>query len=226
MPDLSRATDVVCRHGWLSQLPVSFQQQLLPHMRLHTYTAGQFIYRRGDPLGGIYGLVSGVVAVDIAPPGEECRLVQYGTPGSWTGEGCFLTRQPRRLDLRACGEVSVIHVPLAAMDELARGDAAVQGYIAQMLMSNVYVLMRIVHDLQIPQVDRRIASTMTRLQVAQSEALPITQTELGQLANASRRQVAAAFKRFIAQGWVEATYRSVRVTDAAALGRFALAEEG
>ncbi|WMJ71222.1 Crp/Fnr family transcriptional regulator [Stenotrophomonas sp. 24(2023)] len=225
MTQVDEAVARVCAHGWLSEQPSQFCARVVERLRVLDFQAGDFIYRRGDPLGGIYGLVSGVVAVDIAPPGEPGRLVQYGIPGAWTGEGCFLTRQPRRLDLRACGPVRVVHLPLAAMDELVQQDPAAHGCFAQIMMANVYVLLRIVHDLQIVDVDKRIASTTARLHVPGADALPISQTELGRLANASRRQVAAAFRRFAAQGWLTTTYRSVRVDDAAALAGFAVSED-
>jgi len=225
MTEVDDAVALVRAHGWLSQQPADFQAHVIERMRVADYQAGDFLYRRGDPLGGIYGLVAGVVAVDIAPPGDPCRLVQYGTPGAWTGEGCFLTRQPRRLDLRACGPVKVVHLPLKAMDELVLQQPAWHGCFAQIMMANIYVLLRIVHDLQIVDVPRRIAATMARLHVSGADALPISQTELGRLSNASRRQVSAAVKLFTERGWLSATYRSISILDAHALEQFSFDED-
>jgi len=93
------------------------------------------------------------------------------------------------------------------------------------MMANIYVLLRIVHDLQIVDLTRRIAATMARLHVRGADALPISQTELGRLSNASRRQVSAAVKRFAENGWLSATYRSIGILDGDALEEFAFAED-
>ena len=34
---------------WFSQLPVPFQHSLLAHARLRQLTAGQYLFKRGDP---------------------------------------------------------------------------------------------------------------------------------------------------------------------------------
>ncbi|WP_234835590.1 helix-turn-helix domain-containing protein [Sinorhizobium meliloti] len=50
--------------------------------------------------------------------------------------------------------------------------------------------------------------------------IPLSQTDLGIMANASRQQVNTAMQRFARAGWVSYTYRSVTVSNSQALRRF------
>ena len=56
--------------------------------------------------------------------------------------------------------------------------------------------------------------------------LPLSQSEIGTMANASRRQVSAAMNRFAEAGWIAHTYRSVTVAQPQALRDYAEQDEG
>jgi CRP/FNR family cyclic AMP-dependent transcriptional regulator len=55
--------------------------------------------------------------------------------------------------------------------------------------------------------------------------IPLSQAELGDLANASRKQVNAAIRELAARGCVRARYRSIEILDAESLRRFAFEED-
>lgn len=215
------ADQFMSERGWLTLVPESFRAEVLRRSLLLRFPAGEPVFHLGDPAGGIYGLVSGTVSVSIAPAGETPRLILLGVPGHWTGEACFLTRKPRRGDLRAAVETTMLHLPLEAMDQMAARDPQVIHYISLILMMSVEFLLRIIHDLQRPNADRRIASVLQRTTWIGDVPIPLTQTDVGIMANASRKQVNAALKRFSEAGWLETSYRSVSITNVAALRRFA-----
>jgi CRP-like cAMP-binding protein len=218
------AEETLRGNGWLSRQPVAFADEVLSQATLQHYAAGEIIYRFGDPLGGIYGLASGVFGIDAAPPDSTLRRVHLGVPGFWTGEGCFLTREPRRIELSAVVETTVLHLPLRKVDEMAERDPETIRRIAQSLMAGVDILIRIVHDLQRPEADRRIASVLHRAGWIDEQPIPLSQKELGAMANASRKQVNASLQKFAAFGWIATSYRAITVTNADALRRFALGE--
>ncbi|WP_440642734.1 helix-turn-helix domain-containing protein [Bradyrhizobium sp. PUT101] len=91
-------------------------------------------------------------------------------------------------------------------------------------MMSVETLLEVVHDLQKPQADRRIASVLQRTIRIGGAPLPLTQIELGIMANASRKQVNAALKQFKDAGRLTHTCRSIIVNDVNALRRYAEAE--
>lgn len=228
MTNISReqAVSIISERGWLSFLPEKFRTDLLRHAVLQHFASGDVIYRLGDPLGGIYGLVTGTVTVNIAPAEHVPQLIHLGVPGAWTGEGCFLTRQPRRLELRALVATSMMHVPLEALDRMAARDPNVIRYVAQSVMMGVDILIRVIHDLQWPDATRRVAAVLQRATWIGEVPIPLTQAEVGAMANASRKQVNAALQRFAAAGWVSNTYRSITIIDPEALRRFASEGDG
>lgn len=215
------ASRIMSERGWLPLLPEAFRTEVLRRSVLQRFAPGQAVFHLGDPAGGIYGLVAGTVSVSLAPAGAPPRLILLGVPGHWTGEACFLTRKPRRGELRAIVETTMLHLPLDEMDQMAARDAEVVRQVTLILMMSVEFLFRVIHDLQKPEADRRIASVLQRTSWIGGVPIPLTQSDVGIMANASRKQVNAAFKRFSEAGWMTNTYRSINITDPGALRRFA-----
>ncbi|WP_322009348.1 Crp/Fnr family transcriptional regulator [Paraburkholderia sp. J12] len=216
------AAQIMTRNGWLARLPVEFQREVLARAILYRFSPRETIYRFGDPPGGIYGLVSGTVTVNTAPPTKAPRLVHLGVPGTWTGEGGFLTRQPRRIELCAATDALLLHVPLSVMDEMAAHDPEVVRYVSLILMMTVDVMIHVIHDLQIRDTTRRIAAVLARANWSGKGNVPLSQTELGLMANASRKQVNAALQYFSGAGWITNSYRAITVLDTDSLRDFSV----
>jgi CRP-like cAMP-binding protein len=215
------AEHIISERGWLSNSPAAFRAEVLRRSTVARFAAGDVVFRFGDPPGGIYGMVAGIVTMTTAPRSELPRLIHLGDPGTWTGEACFVTREPRRVEIRAFVDTVMMHLPLVAMDEMAAADPGVARQFARILVESVDTLIRVAHDLQKTGAPRRIASVLQRFAPIGDAAIPLSQAELGVLANASRKQVNAALQRFAAAGCVETTYRSVRILDAKTLRQLA-----
>ena len=95
------AERIVGRTGWLAERPEAFRSTVLRRATLAHFSAGEAVFRFDDEPGGIYGIAGGIVTMTTAPRTETPRLVHLGEPGTWTGEACFVTREPRRVELRA-----------------------------------------------------------------------------------------------------------------------------
>lgn len=219
------AENIASQAGWLALVPSKFRSEVLGHSQLIRLGKGEAPFHVGDPPGGIYGLIDGTVSISVAPFGHAPRLMMLGIPGYWTGEACFLTRKPRRGELRAVLDATMLHVPLDALDRMVAKDPTVSHNIAQILMMSVDILLQVIHDLQKPEVDRRIASVLQRTTRFGGASIPLTQTDLGIMANASRKQVNAALRKFAESGWLAHTYRSVTIKDIDALREFAERDE-
>jgi len=224
---LSRADAerIVANAGWLPATPAQFRAEVLRHARLQHVRPGDVIFRFGDAPGGIYGLVAGTLRINTAPPDAVPRLIHLGMPGAWTGEGCFLTGEPRRAELQALGDAWLMHLPLQAMEQIVTADPGAARCFGGIAVLTVEVLIRIVHDLQRRDAGRRIASVLQRAAWVGDVPIPLSQTEIGIMANASRQQVSAAMKRFAEAGWIETTYRSIIVTRPQALRDYARHDE-
>ncbi|PZQ46456.1 MAG: Crp/Fnr family transcriptional regulator [Rhodovulum sulfidophilum] len=214
----AKAEQLLSGEGWLSVQPRTFREEVLRRAVLLRFPPGEVVYRIEDEAGGIFGLVEGTVTVNTAPPDQAPQLIHIGKPGAWTGEGCFLTRSARRIELRTLSETWMMHLSLDQMDQMAAADPAATRYFAQILMASVEVLLRVIHDLQKPGADQRIASALSR-SAAQGRTVPLSQSEIGLMSGTSRKQVNAALARFEAKGWVRADYRAVTVLDARGLAR-------
>lgn len=148
MLDLTRekAEQVMRRGPWLASMTEPFRTELLRHAHLQKFAPDQVVYRHGDAVGGMYGLVAGSLTINSAPPDAASRLIHLGMPGAWTGEGPFLTGQPRRVELRALGGAWMMHVPLDALEQMMARDPGVSRAIAMNTVFTVDVLLRIIHD--------------------------------------------------------------------------------
>ncbi len=221
MVNLAKARSILTSVGWLSRQPDTFQTEVLRRVELMHFAPGEVIYKLGDPLGGVYGLVEGAVAVTTSPPIAVPRLFHIGAPGSWIGEGAYLSREPRRVGMQAASDTWLMHLPLEAMDQMEKHDPSVVRRFNQILLINLDILVRAFYDLHKPDPFQRIASALRRISQVDGARIPLSQTELGLISNTSRKQVNAALQRFEDVGWLKKRYRSITITNLESLGQFA-----
>lgn len=170
--------------------------------------------------------MAGILTVTTAPGPALPRLIHIGTPGFWTGEGPFMTGEPRRITLRAAVASRLLYLPLDAMEAMVDRDPRAARHFGQIPMASIDTLLRVIHDLLIKDPDRRIAAVLLRLG-AGGGPVPLSQQEIGDMACATRKQVNFTLGRFATAGWVTHAYRSVSLRDRAALRAFvALEDEG
>lgn len=214
------AEHIVSTNGWLSQVPAPARALILQNSLLMRFAAGEIVYRYGDPVGGIYGLVTGTVSVNAAPPDAMPRPIHLALPGAWTGEGCFMTGQPRRVELRALTETVAMHVPLDAMERLAANEPGIVRMFGIISILGIDMLVRVIHDLQKREGDRRIAAVLHRMYDTDGPSVSISQEGLGVMANTSRQQTNAALQKFVTAGWITTGYRAITVDDPVSLKRY------
>ncbi len=223
MPDgRGIAAQVLRRCGWLSEQPEAFQHEILRRVSVSRVAAGRSVYETGDPPGGVYGLVEGTLAVSIAPGPTGPHLVHLAVPGWWFGEGCYLTGAPRRIGLQAVTDCTLVSLPLAEMNGLAAKDPEAIRRFAVIAMRNIDLALLAVEDLLRPDPMRRIAAVLWRGSGGQSGyRLPVTQTTLRQIANATRKEALAALKRLDDRGAIRRGYAVIEIVDAPLLRRIA-----
>ena len=217
----SRARDILSGIGWLSRQPAAFQDEVFKHSVPVQYAVGEVVYRLGDKPGGIYGIVSGALIASMAPLGAVPHILHVMTPGSWIGEGPYFARDARRIDLRAALDTRAVYLPLDAMDHMTARDPLVLRNFVQILIINIDIVMRASYDLQDPDEHRRIARALRRIMTLENTPIPLAQSALGMLANASRKTVNAALQRFEKAGWVKCGYRAITITNMKRLTQYA-----
>lgn len=217
----SHARTVLSSVGWLSRQPESFREEVFRRAVPVRYDAGDVIYHLGDPPGGIYGVVSGAMTASTAPPRAIPHILHVLTPGSWIGEGPYLARDARRVELRAVLDSKAVYLSLEVMDHMTARDPLVVRNFAQILMTNVDIVLHASYDLQDPDEHRRIARALRRIMTLENTPIPLAQAALGMLSNTSRKTVNAALQRFEKSGWVRRGYRAITITDMKRLVQFA-----
>lgn len=211
------AETIVGQRGWLSRTADDFRALLLENAELLKYKPGHVIFAKGDPAGGIYGLVSGTLGIIAAPPYSTPRLIDIAVAGDWIGEESFISGKPRRIGLVAQNETWVFHVSLERMEQMAIQDANNMRAFGVMSILAADSMLRLVHDLQKKSASARVASALHRICWATRTPVTLSQESLGTITTTSRKQVNAIIKRFVDEGWIETGYRSITVLDPAAL---------
>ncbi|WP_343313320.1 Crp/Fnr family transcriptional regulator [Brucella sp. BE17] len=222
MVDITReqAEKIVSQQGWLSHMPQPFRDKLFQHAMLIRMPPNHTVFRHGDPVGGIYGLVAGCVTVNLAPANATPCLVHLGLPGAWTGEGCFLTGQPRRVELKTLTETHAFHLPLDIMQKLSHEDYNIVRAFGAISIFSTDVLIHIIHDLQKRNPAKRIASVLRRIVPDENTSVILSQAEIATMTNTSRQQVNVALKKFADAGWIEYSYRSISFLNLPQLAKF------
>lgn len=204
---------VLRRNGWLSKQTDRFVDEVLREGSAQRYGSGTEVFGPGDPAGGIYGVVEGVVAMTIAPTGLQPTIVQHVGAGAWVGVLPFLG-VPRRLGaLRAIGDVVLFHLPLPAMESMAAREPHLSRSFGEVAAENVSLFLQVIQDLLQPDTARRVAATLLRATRGGEVRVPLTQLDLATMANASRRQVNTILQTFASRGWIAQGYGAVTVLD-------------
>ncbi len=220
MRDCGEAHEIVLRQGWLSRMPVSFQQEVLERCRVRHFTRGQVIYVIGEPPGSMYGLVAGGVAISIAPNNEVGPLVAFSErPGSWFGLAAAITEKPRPIGLVATCSTDMLQLPLHALNEIVSQDPAVWRLFAIGALDQLGVVFGTCADLMIRDPFKRCVGILLSLagcRVACPSELPpndinLSQEDLATLSNVARTTMNATLNKLETAGRLERSYRRIRL---------------
>jgi len=216
------AEQVLAQRGWLARQPEPFRRLIFQECQLRQFERGAPVYHLGDPPGGIYGIVTGTVAVSIAPGEGGPYLAHVSTAGAWFGEGPLLTGKARRFEIQAVTPCVLMSLPLHVMERMVAEDPTAIRRFAQIAIANLDLALNVISDLMIAQPERRIAAALVRSAGPQhAPIVRVAQAELGRIANASRKLVNKALRQFGDSGWVETGYGAIKIHDVEALKRFA-----
>jgi CRP/FNR family cyclic AMP-dependent transcriptional regulator len=206
-------------------MPEPFQRAVLDHSVLQKYRTGAWIYRRGDPSGGMYGLVRGSLAADIAPDGRGPCLGYVLRPGTWLGDASFVTGLPRQVSVQAKRTTEILYLPAHAMNAIAHQDPAAWRYFALngyeyqgRLASAVADLVRRDHTkrfiaMLLHMGDCRLASPASPDPIE----IDVGQSELAALANVARTTAGSMLRELAQAGYIGISYRRISIVSPDAL---------
>jgi CRP-like cAMP-binding protein len=222
---------VFAARGWLAGAPERLRARIIREGIAVEVQAGACVFRRGDPPTGLYGIVSGAVAVEGGHGRHSPVMTHVFRRGDWFGITAVLDSGPRVLTYRVLENASLLLVSRARMLSLMQTDSGV----AQRLVFLAELGSRIgtwaVRDLLTQDAGRRLAAVLFRvvgageIEAEDAEGFRLTHQQLGEMANLSRHHVGRKLAAFEQAGWIACGYNRIRLLDAEGLAAFAYRDE-
>jgi CRP-like cAMP-binding protein len=209
--DRQSAEKIMTGTGWLSRQSADFQKEVLGRSILRRHQAGKVLYDVDDDGSGVFGLVEGVLEVQL-PNGQ---IATVGSPGYWIGEAAAFRRAPRRAALVAKSTVWIYYLPLVEFETLITNPDYCRSF-AQLTIEHLEDALRVIASLMPNDVVARVSGRLLSLFTAQTRAggeLTVTQSDLGSMCGLSRQSVNKALRRLIEEGAVSSRYGKVAVID-------------
>jgi CRP-like cAMP-binding protein len=210
----------------------SFVQQLQDADRAALLDAGtplrfeddQIMLVQGDAGDFLYVLTSGLVKVIVAAVSGAQTTLAIRSRGDLVGEFALLDDKPRTATARAAGPVTAVKVGGAAFLAIASRSPAAQTAVTRYLLAKMRAATERCAAERIWDARERLAQVLYELgeQHAQPDAdgmirIPITQSELGELAGVAVSTAERVLKELRKQGVVSTRYREITVRDMAYL---------
>jgi CRP/FNR family transcriptional regulator, cyclic AMP receptor protein len=218
---------VFAQRGWLSRQPQAFRSRFIRLGRLVALERGAPVFHMGDHSGGVFGIVSGAVAVMGGTQWQLPAMAHIERAGDWFGHGPVLRGGSRTLTFVAAEPTTLLQVPLDRLRPLLQDDPDFSARLAQMADASTETVVWAARDLLIRDSARRLAAVllwvtaMGEVPPGHPEGYALTQAQLGEMANISRHHVNRILGTLRRAGWIEAHYNRIRLLDVAALKTFA-----
>lgn len=212
--------------GWLSGQSAELAEQVLSLARLVELGPDRYPFHPGDEPGGVYGIVTGGVAVHLSGQDGEMHFVDVVRQGTWFGYGPIVRGGPRSLLLSfvTIEPTLLFVVGLADLQALAARSPAHNGALMTLGDYGFECAAKVVDALIRRNPEQRIAATLARVcSPAEEGANPcsgvirLKQQQIGELAACERKLVNRVLRKFALQGLIEIGYGKILIRDRDAL---------
>lgn len=216
--------------GWLSHQPAAFQSAFIAMGRQVALDRAAPVFHMGDSEGGVYGIVSGSIAVMGGTRWQFPALAHVARAGDWFGHRPALLGGARTLSMHAMEQTTLLLVPLERLRSRMRSEPDFATRMAQMAEIGTETVISVARDLLIRNSARRLAAVLLRVtamgqvQPDDREGYAITQAELAEMANMSRHQANRTLGAWKRAGLIDLGYNRIRLLNVPALRELAYAE--
>ncbi len=191
--------------------------------RVRTFRRGQVVFTAGESGETVMVVISGRVKVMVrSADGGELTLTVIG-PGAMFGENGVADGGPRSADAEALAETRLLLIPREMLVDLCERVPAVAQVLLRTVTANLRRLTEATSDLVFLDLPRRVAKVLLSQPRGEDGVIspPMSQEELAHQAGGSRQSVNAALRGFERRGWIQVSGRTVTISQASALNRFA-----
>lgn len=225
----AEAEKQVLKSGWLAECPPEVRAEVLASCRLVLAQPGSFLRFAGDDAGGVYGLASGGVGIQLPMAGQGQVLVHIFRRGAWFGYAKARRSGPWPMSYPVMEPSVLLHLPLAQFREFQATKAWMLPHLHALTDYGLERAIANVTNLLIRNPARRIAASLLRVAPEAEAGAPVTvvvsQEQLGEMANAARDVVNRALKQFETRGWVSVGYRAITIHHPDGLAGFAESDQ-
>jgi CRP/FNR family transcriptional regulator, cyclic AMP receptor protein len=210
--------------SFVQQLPDADRIALLDAGTLLRFEDDQILVVQGDAGDYLYVLTSGLVKVIVGAVSGAQTTLAIRSRGDLVGEFALLDDKPRMATAQAAGPVSALKIGGAAFLAVAGRSPEAQAAVTRYLLAKMRAATERRAAERVWDARERIAQVLYELakQHAQPDAdglirIPITQSELGELAGVAVSTAERVLKELRKQGVVSTRYREITIRDMAYL---------
>ena len=210
--------------SFVQQLPDADRAALLDAGTPLRFEDDEILLVQGDIGDFVYVLTSGLVKVIVAAVSGAQTTLAIRSRGDLVGEFALLDDKPRMATAQAAGPVSALKIGGAAFLAVAGRSPEAQAAVTRYLLAKMRDATERWSAERIWDARERIAQVLYELgkQHAQPDAdglirIPITQSELGELAGVAVSTAERVLKDLRKQGVVSTRYREITIRDMAYL---------
>ena len=212
--------------GLLSDLAPEERRRVLSRMHRRTYAAGEVLFHEGDLADTLHFLVEGrAVAKRFSADGDPLTYTVIG-PGQAFGELAMLARDGRRTaTIQAIEPTTTLVLTFGDFERLCAEQPSVARLLTRLLAVRIGRLTEALMEALHTPADLRIMRRLVDLFGLYAReggrpgalALPITQSELSELAGVTRPTANRVLRRLESAGIVKLGRGTITVVDAPAL---------
>lgn len=214
-------TSILSQTGWLSRTPAPFREAMLTRATIQRLEKGEPAYHLHDPPGGLWGIVSGEVEIELPGMEAEPSIAHFAMPGFWLGEATLIEPTPRRVGVRATRPSTLATISLADCHAILAAEPAYWRWIALLSTMHLDFAMSVAADLLLRDPHKRTAAMLLRLSGFRNGIflepfgveIQLSHEKLGRLVNLSRNALGPILKKFVDQKLIHMDYRSIQITD-------------
>ena len=205
---------------WFSHLPAPLQDSLLAAARLRRLSAGQRLFKRGDPPCGLYAVLEGAVRIGaVNEQGKEALLSLVEQP-HWFGEICLFDGQARTHDAFGLGQCTLLHIPQTALLAMLDEQPLYWRQLALLMSQKLRLTFINLEQLSLLPAPARLAHRLLMIADSYGEidpprrVLQLPQEQLASMLSLSRQTTNQLLKELEGQGIVSLRYGEIEITDA------------
>jgi CRP/FNR family transcriptional regulator, cyclic AMP receptor protein len=212
---------LVLSHPLWDHLTSTATNELLEACEVRSYGAGQVVFRKGDPGDGLYGVLAGCVAVELAASSGRKLVLWRLAPGAFFGEVALLDGQGRTAEATARVASELLFLGRDAFRCVLARHPGVGQRLSEHLSGQVRRATEVIADLAFAKLPSRLAKQLLRSAEEHGRTLPtgievgleLPQVEIAAALGVSREIVDRQLARWRAAGLISLERRVIVIRE-------------